>query len=191
MLKNSPRLKKIGLFVVILFIVLQVHSFWTFRYRFENYFYDKVFSEKFEDNIWLQMNQPIVLAHKPPFATLKYLFQYSYNKVPEGMTKVSNRELYHLLRGNVQRSEGSIAAISHGYSQITFENCPALSVTNQCHRVYTIYDNVVCSFSSKFEILPGKINCRIFYKKGEGIYSSSMDESAAEKVILIRLEHIY
>ncbi len=191
MLKSRPRLKKIGLLVVLLFIVLQVHSFWAFRYRFENYFYDKVFSEEFEDNIWLQMEQPIFLAHKPPFATLKYLFQYSYNKTPEGMEKISNRELYHLLRGNVQRFKGSIQSTSHGYSQITFENCPSLSVTNQCHRVYTIYDNVVCSFSSKFEVFPRKINCRIFYRQNEDIYSLYPEEDDLRKVYFVRQKFIY
>jgi len=181
MLKSRPRLKKIGLLVALLFIVLQVHSFWAFRYRFENYFYDKVFSEEFEDNILLQMSDPLSLSHKSLFATLKYLFQYSDNTAPDGMTKISNKELYHFLRGQHQSYVKSSENMSYGYNQITLENCPSLSVTNECHRIYTIYDNVVCSFRSEFEIKIGKINCRYFYQKDKTVYSTYINSTKIVK----------
>lgn len=168
--------KRVALMVFIIFLVIQVHSYWQFRYMMSAYFDQSEQQSIGSGNVQFRLIEPFFYAFEVVAVRIyheKRLFFRDYLDPDARWSPMSTEGLYKSV-SDVNITSGNSEGVGDEYfsrDQIHFSGCSMTHFTPNCDRRYIIFDDYLCSFQSNISISFNNIRCQQFFTEGGHVYT--------------------
>jgi hypothetical protein len=179
MMKKGITWKRVGLAVFAIFLVLQVHSYWQFRYMLTEY-------------INPEITQPLLLAFEVGAIRIYHQRKLSsggYLTPEHGWKAMTPNEINAYVKNSMH-----ISGASEGVGDVYFGNfqnhksgCSMIHIDINCVRRYVLFNNYLCSFPKNLQISYEQFECLQIFIDGRDIYSESRNKTHFIKNWLTKL----
>ncbi|MEL7188289.1 MAG: hypothetical protein AAGK17_01950 [Pseudomonadota bacterium] len=169
--------KRLLLGLLALFLVLQMHSYWQFRYMLSAYFDQSGDASDSTGGVAYPLVEPFFYVLE--VAAVRIYHQYrltagGYSSPKEGWEAMS-ADRVHKVVSDVYIESGNSNNVGdeyYGPSQIHTKSCSLnFYDIKSCDRRYIISYNRICSFPADIYISFDHIRCQQFFIHGDEVYS--------------------
>ncbi len=163
----------LGLFVI--FLALQVHSYWQFRYMLSDYFDRPQNPSRQTNGVAYPLIEPFGYALEVAAMRVYHLRNLWVGVDPkfnEKWTVMSSDQVYEYVADSAYLSGNTHGAGNEYFGKSQFHStCSSVSIISQCTGRYVLFGNHLCSFRANVKISFDEFSCRQFFIHEGAIYT--------------------